>query len=264
MVSVFTRNVSVGRACAALALAWFGLAVPAAQPAVAQGLFDALFGGGRPRYVRPEPLPPQASSFADPFGQGREYRRFDGYHSGPASGGYAGRGTVFCVRTCDGRYFPLQRHAGASPADLCRSFCPASKTLVFSGGNIASAVAPNGVRYADLDNAYAYRDRVVENCTCNGKDGLGLAQASAVTDPTLRPGDIVATNDGLVNFRGRAASSAEFTPIDPSASAWARKLSEIKVRPAPPNSQVEVAPAEETTATAEKPRRNPRRIQAFR
>ena len=235
---------------AALAIVMTG----AVQPAVAQDLFQALFGGGGgPGYIRPEAMPPRVSSYADPtalFGrESRENRRHIGDSSGPTSGS-SGSGTAYCVRTCDGRYFPLQRQAGISPAELCRSFCPASKTIVFSGSKIDYAVAHNGTRYADLDNAFAYRDKVSENCTCNGKDGLGLAQLSAVSDPTLRPGDIVATNDGLVNFRGKSAKSAEFTPINPSSSAWAQKLSEIKVRPAPPVQQVAVAPPADKDITA--------------
>ena len=146
------------------------LVASAAQPAGAQGIFELLFGSA-PRFVRPS-LPPQIRSYADP-GDRRETRR----HSGD-SGGSSGHSTVFCVRTCDGRYFPLQHHAGVSPAELCQSFCPASKTMVFSGSKIDYAVAHNGRRYADLDNAFAYRDKVAENCTCNGKDGLGLARSS--------------------------------------------------------------------------------------
>jgi len=251
------RHIStLGRAGALVLTVWSGL-VLGAQPAAAQGLFDALFGGRPMHYSRPEPLPPQANSYADPFLPPSHSRRGDGEFSG-----YIGRGTAFCVRTCDGRYFPMQPHAGASPAELCKSFCPTSKTMVFTGGKIDSAVAPNGTHYADLDNAFAYRDRVVDNCSCNGKDRLGLAQVSAVADPTLRPGDIVATNDGLVNYRGKAGRTAEFTPINSSASAWAHKLSEIKIRPAPENQQVEVAPAEDKAA--ETPRRHRRGIQAFR
>ena len=253
-VGNLSRISTIGRA-AALVLA--ASAIAGVRPASAQGLFESLFGRPQPRYVQPESLPPQTSSYADPFGP-RESRRSDGN-----SGLYTGHGAAFCVRTCDGRYFPLQHHAGASPAELCRSFCPAAQTMVFSGGSINSAVAPNGTRYADLDNAFAYRDKVVDNCTCNGKDGFGLARMSPAVDPTLRPGDIVATNDGLANFRGKtAAKTAEFTPIDKSSGAWAQKLSDIKVRPAPPAPQVAVAPVEDKAA--EKPRRDRRRVQFVR
>ena len=125
-----------------------------------------------------------------------------------------------------------------TPAELCKSFCPAAKTMVFSGGKIDTAVAPNGTRYADLDNAFAYRDKVSDSCSCNGKDGLGLARVETSGDPTLRPGDIVATDDGLATYAGKNRT-AEFTPIGTSSSEWARRLAEVKVRPAPPSEKIE-------------------------
>jgi hypothetical protein len=239
---------SVHGAIGRIAGLFVALCAFAPQPAAAQGLFDSLFG--RPRYIQPQ-LPPQTSSYADPFGFGhREPRR----HSEGPSYGY---GTAYCVRTCDGRYFPLQRHSGMSPAELCQSFCPASKTMVFTGSKIDHAVASNGTRYADLDNAFTYRDKVIDNCTCNGKDALGLARLSTTADPTLRPGDIVATNDGLVSFRGRGSRSTEFTPVDTSSGALAQRLAGVKILPAPPAQKIEVAPEE--TKQAEKPRRKERR-----
>lgn len=242
------------RRAAAIVLA--ALACTLAAPASAQGLFESLFGGFGRREA------PPVSSYADPRGpSGYESRRSDfgggGYSGGATSGG--GHGAVFCVRTCDGRYFPLQRYGGASPAELCRSFCPAAKTIVFSGSKIDYAVGPGGARYADLDNAFAYRDKVVENCSCNGRDGLGLARVEPTEDPTLRPGDIVATNEGLSIFHGKGSRSAEFTPISTSSGEWARRLAEIKVRPAPPMAKVE--PVAEDTA---KPARKSRRVQATR
>jgi hypothetical protein len=186
--------------------------VGTAQPAAAQNIFEMLFGSFRPPERAQAPFDPAA----------RETRRADRSSFG--------HGTVYCVRTCDGRYFPLQRHAGTSPAEMCHSFCPASKTMVFSGGKIDSAVAANGTRYADLDNAFVYREKVVDNCTCNGVDGLGLAHLDTASDPTLRPGDIVATNEGFATFRDKNGGSAHFTAINPSSSEWARKLAETKIR----------------------------------
>jgi len=182
-----------------------------------------LFGG----FQRRQSLPQQSNSYADPNVS------LDGESSG-------GHGAAFCVRTCDGRYFPIQRHAGASAADVCRSFCPAAKTVVFTGSKIDSAVAQNGARYADLDSAFAYRNGLVANCTCNGKDGLGLARIEATADPTLRSGDIVATNGGLATYNGR---SAALTPINPASGEWARRLAEVKVRPAPPQQKIDVSAA---------------------
>ena len=50
----------------------------------------------------------------------------------------SGSGPAFCVRSCDGRYFPLSRN-NASPVALCQAFCPASPTKVFFGSNIDGA-----------------------------------------------------------------------------------------------------------------------------
>lgn len=195
-----------------------------ASPAAAGGVFETLFGVFRSSPPPAEPSP-QASSYADPLGL------FGRSHSAGES--TFGSGTLFCVRTCDGRYFPLQRLAGASPAEICRSFCPASRTMLFSGNKIDTAVAPNGTRYADLDTAFAYRDRLVKSCTCTGGTG-GLAHLNTASDPTLRPGDIVATDQGFAAFTGKGA---EFTPIN-SSSPLARQLAETKVRPAPPEQSV--------------------------
>ncbi len=195
-----------------------------APPASAQGFLESLFGSfNRPAY-QPGP-PPSASSYADPYTPSERHTPAE-----PSIGPSAS----YCVRTCDGRFFPIQRHANASPADLCRSFCPASKTMIFSGNKIDTAIAPNGTRYADLDKAFVYRERLVDGCTCNGKDAFGLVQINSASDPTLRPGDLVATNEGFATFRGKTSGkSAQFTPVSP-ASYEGRQLSEVKVVPAPP------------------------------
>jgi hypothetical protein len=222
---------TLGLFCAALVVA----ATMPAVPAGAEGFFDSLFGGGFRRSA-PPPLPPHASSYADPNGTlGRENRRSYGSNDTSGSGGH---GAAYCVRTCDGRYFPLQRHAAASPAELCKSFCPASQTAVFHGSKIDYAVGPGGTRYADLATAFAYRDKVVENCGCNGKDGLGLARVDISEDMSLRSGDIVATNEGLTAVRSGRAKSAEFTPINPSSREWSSRLRGVKVTPAPPAHKV--------------------------
>jgi hypothetical protein len=208
----------------------------AVQPASAQSLFEALFGGFR---RQAQPASQESSAYADPFNS------LSGDSRRPGGDASFGHGIVFCVRTCDGRYFPLQRHGGTSPADLCRSFCPTAKTMVFSGSKIDTAVAPNGARYADLDNAFAYRDKVSAGCSCNGKDGLGLARLDTLSDPTLRPGDVVATDSGLSTYTGNNNKTAEFTPISTSSSEWARRLAEVKIEPAPPTERIEPVANEE-------------------
>jgi hypothetical protein len=202
-------------------LAAMAIVLPAAD-ASAQNFFD-FFSISR----RPSP-PPAASAYGDPsgdlnpFGARPERPRVE---SGPA--------VSYCVRLCDGRHFPIQRSA-ATPAQICSSFCPASRTKIFSGSSIDQAVARDGSRYADLDNAFAYRERLVDGCTCNGKDAFGLVNMKAAEDPTLRPGDIVATDKGLAAYSGNRKRNAEFTPLqsNPGLSGeMRRKLPETTVRP---------------------------------
>jgi hypothetical protein len=92
---------------------------------------------------------------------------------------------------------------------LCNAFCPAAKTQVFNGSQIDHAYAGNGARYADIDNAFVYREKIVDGCTCNGKDSFGLARIDINADPTLRPGDIVATGDNVKAALIAAAASKE-------------------------------------------------------
>lgn len=177
-----------------------GVALPAA-PAAAQGLFDFLFGGPK----RPG-LPASASSYGDPNGP---VARPD---TGPRYEG--GQSVAYCVRLCDGRFFPIQRSSGANPAQVCGAVCPAASTKIFSGSLINQAVAPDGARYADLQNAFVFRDKIVANCTCNGKDAFGLVTPTGNDDPTLRPGDIVATDQGFVAYNGGRQQGAAFTPVE--------------------------------------------------
>ncbi|MGH6707693.1 MAG: DUF2865 domain-containing protein [Bradyrhizobium sp.] len=187
-------------ALGAAALVCASALAPAAQ---AQDFFSALFGGmGRARqpYVS---LPFANDDAAVPVPRG-ESRRYGG-----------GGGQAFCVRTCDGRYFPVTASDNASRAASCDSFCPSSETKVFYGSNIDSAAAENGKQYSELPNAFRYRNELVAGCTCNGKDQIGLAPVKVENDPTLRKGDIVAGENGLL-VAGRSAdrrgASLNFSP----------------------------------------------------
>ena len=196
----------------------FGFAVAlvmaAAGPASAEGLFDAIFGA---LSGRPHTPPIRAHGYADPNndgGYGSPRRPRQAQHAG-------GGGQAYCVRLCDGRYFPMQRHANATPVQLCSAMCPAARVKIFSGSAIARATAQDGTRYEDLDNAFTYRERIVDNCTCNGKDAFGLAPIDVNSDPTLRTGDFVATANGLMAYAAAPRSrrpgdvaAANFTPVD--------------------------------------------------
>ena len=212
---------TLGRPAAGILLvlvAAMATAIPAA-PASAQGLFDFFFGAPR----RSSAPPPSASSYADPY---PSYNPYGSRQAEPERRGDHGPAVAYCVRLCDGRFFPIQRASGANPAQVCNSFCPAARTKVFSGGGIDHAVASDGARYADLPTAFVYRARMVADCTCNGKDSVGLVTTTAADDPTLRAGDIVATDNGFVAYSGGRRQNAEFTPIE----SWVGSSAQLRQR----------------------------------
>lgn len=198
----------------------------------AQGFFQALFGsltGGFSGRAYPHP---------------RRYHD-DRYPIEPDARGERpamearGSGTM-CVRLCDGRHFPLPRSANGyelNATKVCNSLCPQAATKVFQGSRPEYAVANDGTRYADLKNAFVYRERVVPDCSCTGHGPGGLAQIDVESDPTLRAGDVVATAEGLTVFRGANTfpyKNADFTPIDSYSRANSdlrRKLADVKVDP---------------------------------
>jgi hypothetical protein len=236
-------------AAAIVAMASFAV-TPSAS---AQGLFDFLFGGA----AKPQQSAPSSSAnfFADPFGLNQQPNAAPPRPVATASGG---RGGTFCVRTCDGKYFPLSVKSGATPARMCQAFCPAAQTKIYSGSTIDGAVASNGERYADSANAFAYRKALKADCTCNGRDPAGLAPVDLSQDPSLRSGDVVATADGLVAYTGvrlGADQAPDFAPVAnyPGLTASVRaKLGEMKVAPANADmlSEATAAPTPDTAVQA--------------
>ena len=218
-----------------LAAAVVAMASSAVVPsASAQGLFDFLFGDAAKPQQKSAPSS-AANFFADPFGLNQQPNAAPPRPVATSSGG---RGGTFCVRTCDGKYFPLSVKSGTTPARMCQAFCPAAQTKIYSGSTIDGAVASNGERYADSTNAFAYRKALKADCTCNGRDPAGLAQVDLSHDPSLRSGDVVATADGLVAYTGvrlGADQAPDFAPVAnyPGLTASVRaKLGEMKVAPA--------------------------------
>jgi hypothetical protein len=192
----------------------FALPLPASA-----GFFERIFGGFR-QAVRTA-LP---TNLSDPFaGTPREQPR-----------GEASWASANCVRSSDGFHFPVQAHAGVSALEACQALCPAGETKLYSGGNIDNAVASDGSRYADSDTAFLYRKELVAGVTCNGRDHFGLARIDVTSDPTLRPGDIVATKNGMMAFTGMKNKVADLTPLADYRGIPAStrdKLANVKIMP---------------------------------
>jgi hypothetical protein len=214
--------------------------------AAAEGLFDFFFGGQKQQQQKG---PPQANFFADPFGLNQQAAPT------PPRAAAGGSGPAFCVRSCDGRYFPLAR-ANASPVQTCQAFCPASPTKVFYGSTIDGASSATGERYADSENAFAYRKAMRADCTCNGRDPAGLAPVDLTLDTSLRAGDVIATTNGLVAYSGvklGVNQTAEFTPVAsyPGLTPEVRaRLGEMKVAPVSAEMLANEAPPPEAVLPA--------------
>jgi hypothetical protein len=189
-----------------------------ASQAQAEDFLSALFGAfsGRPPASQAQPAMPLPFASEGAASDPQKVARPRG------TGGQA-----YCVRTCDGRYFPITASDGQSRAASCNSFCPASETKVVYGSTIDSAATETGKPYSELPNAFRYRNELVAGCTCNGKDQIGLAPVKIENDPTLRKGDIIAGADGLmVAGRGadRRGASLNMSPASPAVRAHYQRM----------------------------------------
>ena len=145
------------------------------------------------------------------------------------SGGYSGGSLAYCVRGCDGRYFPITASDNQSRVASCNSFCPAGDTKLVYGSNIDNAVTATGKPYSELPNAFRYRTEMVAGCTCNGKDRVGLAPVPVENDPTLRKGDIIAGSNGLmVAGRGADKRGASLN-LSPASQALRARYQRVPV-----------------------------------
>jgi hypothetical protein len=199
---------------AVILLGFVGGMLISTDRAHAQGLFDVfnkIFGGWLA-----QPSEPPKNASGGPF--------------------------AYCVRLCDGRYFPMPTNAGTprfSPDKICSAMCPASATKVYRGSGIDQASAADGAPYSKLENAFVYRERMVSDCTCTGKEIGGTVAIDIHSDPTLRPGDIVATKDGLMVFTGSKEvphQTGDFIPAEDYKGLPAgvrRTLAELRVTPEP-------------------------------
>ncbi len=108
------------------------------------------------------------------------------------------RQNAYCVRTCDGRYFPYPADSGDKDVKACDAVCPSSEMKLYSGSEIKTSTSEQGKPYEKLANAFRFQREMVANCTCNAKTGYGLTAISVRDDRTLRTGDIIAETNGLM------------------------------------------------------------------
>lgn len=131
---------------------------------------------------------------------------------------------IFCVRSCDGRYFSV----ASDEKSACRSICPGSETKLYRGSSIETASGPDGKPYTKAKNAFRFRNEFVASCSCGLNGSIGLSHISIADDTTIRSGDIVADATGLMVATG-SGSRATLRPIAKSRLR-AEKLPAVAVR----------------------------------
>ena len=180
------------------------------QPATARDFLEELFGlGGSEAQRSGDVAAGQGAAGQTPVAEQTQKKRV------------ASTGGTFCVRSCDGYFFPMPGVGKASQQSMCEMACPSAAVDVYRGGSIETSRNLRGQSYAALPNAFSFRTRVTEKCGCNAADaGSSHALKSLRQDPTLRNGDIVFDSAGASVYRGSGFASAENSTI---VSAGARK-----------------------------------------
>lgn len=157
----------------------------------------SLFGGARRDIpeVTVRPTAPQSNE-----SQGRT-----------ATGENVAGPRAYCVRTCDGFFFPagpaMSGEGRLAQQSSCSAMCPGAEVALYTiarQGSIEDAVGPQGRTYSALRTAFRFRQTVDRACTCQGAATNGLARLPITRDFTLRAGDVVVTESGVRVFRGAA------------------------------------------------------------
>ncbi|WP_168201792.1 DUF2865 domain-containing protein [Phreatobacter aquaticus] len=152
---------------------------------------------------------PEITVRPGPAGNGRHPPADSNAEAATDSSENPGGPRAFCVRLCDGFFFPAGSTTGGAGRNAqqatCNSLCPGTEMALYSvasRGTIADATSSRGQTYASLRTAFLFRQRVENACTCHGGATNGLARLPITHDHTLRAGDIVVTEAGVRVFSG--------------------------------------------------------------
>lgn len=177
----------------------FALAFASPHDTLAQGeLFDFLFGADQPpafsfhrswRSMRAHPRQPRRAPKASIHYAKPELANTAETDS-MSGGGY-------CVRACDGYYFPLVKLSRISGQQSCEFACPSARVQLYEGASIEQARNAKGQLYSALPAAFSFRDKLTARCACNDPAASrDYYLALSRRDPTLQTGDIVVGEKG--------------------------------------------------------------------
>ena len=166
-------------------------------------------------------------------------------------GGSWGTGTEFCVRTCDGYFFPLIKSALQTKQASCEYACPSAPVAYYHGSSIETARNLNGEKYTSLPTAFKFREKVSAGCTCHPPEESQEHSLKIVkNDPTAHSGDIVVEQKGAFVYQGKQA-----VPIDRSRQLSAsvrQNIHKMTAGPAPAGVNDPSAQKNENTTTTAK------------
>lgn len=122
-------------------------------------------------------------------------------------------GGGYCVRACDGYYFPLIKLSRISGQHACELACPSARVQLYEGASIEQAHNAKGQRYSALPAAFSFRDKLTAGCACNDPAAsrdhyLALSRR----DPTLQTGDIVVGEKGAFIYSRSSLVSVSHAP----------------------------------------------------
>jgi hypothetical protein len=165
-----------------------------AQPAGAQDLLDFLFGPDQETPAQRETKRPSGDVSFGPKRPAKKAAGAGGGRGGTHAGGY-------CVRTCDGYFFPLVKSSRATRQQSCNFACPSATVEIYDGPNIESARNARGETYKALVEQIAGRGEASGRCSCNDPStSAAYSREAARTDPTLQTGDFVIEDEGPLVF----------------------------------------------------------------
>ncbi len=151
-----------------------------------------------------------------------------------------GGGDGFCVRVCDGYFFPLIKSERATRQQSCEYACPSAPMAIYEGSTIEGARSRKGEPYSRLPTAFQFRDKPAQHCACSRPDtALAYYERIVRSDPTLRRGDVVIAANGALVYGGPGEGGAftplaraSFVPGDTRAEIVVRAGEDVPLRPA--------------------------------
>jgi hypothetical protein len=146
---------------------------------------------------------------------------------------------TYCVRLCDGYYWPISYSAGSErlnrDAAACQSSCDSPARLFvhrMSGGGPATMVSLDGVPYASLKTAFQFRSQYDAQCRCKPQPWDEAAtdqhRLFAATDAAKRGNQAAAAEAKRLSAKVEAERAQTLAARDAANARANRQLATVK------------------------------------